>query len=105
MDAVKFLEERNRMCDNYNNCVGCPMNDKPFCYPNDIITNDERKELVNAVEKWSCEHPMVTNGMKVLEMIPEGSAFIASADGIYVELRIKKSWWDAEYKEVSNETR
>lgn len=105
MDAVKFLEEYNRMCNTYNDCAGCPMDDKPFCYPSDIITNDESKELVNAVEKWSCEHPVVTNGMKVLEMIPEGSAFIASTDGIYAELRIKRSWWNAEYKEVSNETR
>ena len=61
MDAVKFLEEYSRMCNAYNDCVGCPMHDKPFCHPHDIITNDERKELVNAVEKWSCEHSMVAN--------------------------------------------
>ena len=102
MDAVKFLEEYNRMCNTYNDCVGCPMKEKPFCYPNDIITNDERKELVDAVEKWSCEHSMVTNGAEVLGMIPSdklGSIF-RNTEG--VTLYIDKSWWDAEYKEKSN---
>lgn len=63
MDAVKFLEEYNRMCNTYNDCVGCPMHDKPFCHPHDMTTNDERKELVNTVEKWSKEHSMATNEM------------------------------------------
>lgn len=63
MDVVKFLEEYNRMCNTYDNCVGCSMYDKPFCHPHDMTTNDERRELVDAVEKWSYEHPMVTNKM------------------------------------------
>lgn len=63
MDAVKFLEEYNRMCNTYNDCVGCPMHDKPFCHPHDMTTNDERKELVDTVAKWSKEHPIMTNGM------------------------------------------
>lgn len=63
MDAVKFLEEYNRMCNTYNDCVGCPMHDKPFCHPHDMTTNDEQKKLVNAVERWSCEHSIVTNEM------------------------------------------
>lgn len=63
MDAVKFLEEYNRMCNTYNDCVGCPMHDKPFCHPHDMTTNDERKELVDTVERWGCEHSIVTNEM------------------------------------------
>lgn len=63
MDAVKFLEEDSRMCNTYNDCIGCPIHDKPFCHPHDMTTNDERKELVDAVEKWSCEHSIVTNKM------------------------------------------
>lgn len=63
MDAVKFLEEDSRMCNTYNDCVGCPMHDKPFCHPHDMTTNDERKELVDTVERWGCEHPMITNEM------------------------------------------
>lgn len=63
MDAVKFLAEYNRMCNTYNDCVGCPMHDKSFCHPHDMTTNDERKGLVNAVEKWSEEHPIMTSEM------------------------------------------
>lgn len=63
MDAVKFLEEYNRMCNTYNDCVGCPMHNKPFCHPHDMTTNDERKELVDTVERWGCEHSIVTNEM------------------------------------------
>lgn len=63
MDAVKFLEEDSRMCNTYNDCVGCPIHDKPFCHPHDMTTNDERKELVDTVERWSCEHSIVTNEM------------------------------------------
>ena len=63
MDAVKFLEEDSRMCNTYNDCVGCPMENMSFCYPHDMTTNDERKELVDAVEKWSKEHPIVTSEM------------------------------------------
>lgn len=63
MDAVKFLEEYNRMCNTYNDCVGCPMHDKPFCHPHDMTTNDERKELVDIVEKWNEEHPIMTSEM------------------------------------------
>lgn len=99
MDAVKFLEEYNRMCNTYNDCVGCPMHDKPFCHPHDMTTNDERKELVDTVERWSCEHSMVTNGAEVLGMIPSdklGSIF-RNTEG--VTLYIDKSWWNAEYKE------
>lgn len=63
MDAVKFLAEYNRMCNTYNDCVGCPIHNKPFCHPHDMTTNDERKELVDAIEKWSKEHPIVTSEM------------------------------------------
>lgn len=63
MDAVKFLEEDSRMCNTYKDCIGCPIHNKPFCHPHDMTTNDERKELVDAVERWSYEHPMATNEM------------------------------------------
>lgn len=99
MDAVKFLEESSRMCNTYNDCTGCPMEDKPFCYPSDLITNDERKELVDAVEKWSVEHPLVTNGMKVLEMIPYDEYLMPRSSDKDVAMIINREWWDAEYKE------
>ena len=111
MDAVKFLEERNRMCDNYNLCTdGCPL------YKICDFSLGYFREMVAAVEKWSEEHPVVTNGLKVHEMIPgnerstvfkeadsnlKGCGFITSEE--YVEMRVRKSWWDEEYKEGSND--
>ena len=61
MDALKFIEERNRMCDYYtkndvlNGCVDCPE-----C---DSACNDVRfvtPEYIADVEKWSKEHPRKT---------------------------------------------
>lgn len=101
MDAVKFLEEDSRMCNTYNDCIGCPIHDKPFCHPHDMTTNDERKELVDAVEKWSYEHPIVTNGMKFKECVPYDKISI-STDSPFVTIRVGRNWWDAEYKEKSN---
>ena len=102
MDAVKFLEEYNRMCITHNDCVGCPMKAKPLCYPNDIITTDERKELVAVVEKWSKEHPIKTNGMRFLD---DNREYIRTYHRWendckpYIEVHIEADWWDAEYKE------
>lgn len=91
MDAVKFLEERNRMCDNYNLCTdGCPL------YKICDFSLGYFREMVAAVEKWSEEHPVVTNGIKVLEMIPAVERSVNNKG--YIEICIRKSWWDAEYK-------
>lgn len=102
MDAVKFLEEYNRMCNTYNDCVGCPIHDKPFCNPHDMTTNDERKELVDAVEKWSKEHHIKTNGMRFLDDNREYIRTYHRWDNgckPYIEVQIEADWWDAEYKE------
>lgn len=72
MDAVKFIEERNRMCDYYSakdvpsGCEGCPASQmacSSFCY----VT----AEFIDAVEKWSQEHPRKTRQDVFLEQYPE----------------------------------
>lgn len=88
MDAVKFLEEDSRMCNTYNDCVGCPMENMPFCYPHDMTTNDERKELVDAVEKWSYEHPMATNEMS--DAISRAAAIDAFEDTTFTKNEIRR---------------
>lgn len=110
MDAVKFLIEVERMCRQYPDCRECPLYLKK-CHVGGRKTVEECREMAAIVEKWSEESPLVTNGMKVLEMIPanersttskeadsnlKGCGFITSED--YVEMRVRKSWWDAEYK-------
>jgi len=61
MDAVKFLEERGRMCKSIraisDRCKSCPMhpNDEDF-YCGHFLSS-KCKEAVAIVEKWSAEHP------------------------------------------------
>lgn len=114
MDAVKFLIEAERLCRQYPDCHECPLYLKK-CHVGGRKTVEECRETVAIIEKWGQEHPVVTNGMKVHEMIPgnerrtvfkeadpnlKGCGLMTSED--YVEMRIRKSWWDAEYKEESN---
>ena len=71
MDALKFIKERNRMCDYYtkNDCInGCA--DCPEC---DFACNVIRyvtPEYISDVEKWSQEHPRKTRQIEFLEMFP-----------------------------------
>ena len=97
MDAVKFTKQYKRLCDEYSACVGCPLKNYGDCI------DAEPKELVKAVEEWSEEHPIITNGMKVLALIPSDvnnttitRVYPSTKD--YVKIYIEKSWWDAEYK-------
>lgn len=66
MDAVKFIEERNRMCDSYKNCGDCPLCEEPCLGLRGIDTEC----LVNAVEKWSAAHPRKTRQSVFLEQYP-----------------------------------
>lgn len=61
MDALKFIEERNRMCDYYTKkdgtggCADCPECDSA-CNVVRYVT----PEYIADVEKWSREHPRKT---------------------------------------------
>lgn len=61
MDTVKFIEERNRMCDYYtkndgaDGCANCPECDSA-CNVVRYVT----PEYIADVEKWSQEHPRKT---------------------------------------------
>ena len=112
MDAVKYIKEFNRMCRTYNYCSnGCPLEKRCGRFMGIDVDSETIEALVAIIEKWSKEHPANTNGMKVYEMIPanerstafkeadsnlKGCGFITSEE--YVEMRVRKSWWDAEYK-------
>lgn len=61
MDALKFLEEFDRMCNLYikNYCKGCPRAESPYCGV-DGMNKEERAKLISEVEQWSKEHPQRT---------------------------------------------
>lgn len=70
MDAVKFIEERNRMCKSFGNrCTGCPASNDG-CAVGQESTLDA-KEQAAIVEKWSAEHPRKTRQSVFLEHWPD----------------------------------
>lgn len=113
MDAVKYIKERERMCEKHPFCGDCPLREinKEGTSCKAAIKN-HAEEAVSVVEKWSKEHPKKTNGDKIWEMIPSDmrSTTVKLADSKafkwinminekdHIELRIVKDWWDAPYK-------
>lgn len=72
MDALKFLEEFDRMCNLYikNYCKGCPRAESPYCGV-DGMNKEERAKLISEVEQWSKEHPQRTRLQDLLEKFPK----------------------------------
>lgn len=71
MDAIKFIEERNRMCESFGTgCIGCPAYDESHCVVSSASTLDA-KEQVAIVEKWSAAHPRKTRQGVFLERYPD----------------------------------
>ena len=73
MDAVKFLQERARMCNSFSpDCEGCRVDEeKPVmseCY-RWMFENPERAAKI--VEEWSAAHPRKTRQSVFLEQYPE----------------------------------
>lgn len=73
MDALKFIEERNRMCDYYKykkgceaGCCDCPAFDI-MCSSVQFVTS----ECIAVVEQWAKEHPRKTRQDVFLEQWPE----------------------------------
>lgn len=71
MDAVKFIEERNRMCESFcAGCIGCPAYNESRCVVSSASTLDA-KEQVAMVEDWSAAHPRKTRQSVFMEHHPE----------------------------------
>ena len=73
MDALEFLKERRRMCDEYsrlyNGCCDCPL--VSHCSISSTASDEDNKRIVAAVEQWSKEHPRKTRQSVFLERYPE----------------------------------
>lgn len=72
MDAVKFIEERNRMCSSYDTgCLGCQaFLTLGYCGLG-VGSKIDAASQVAMVEKWSSEHPPKTRQDAFLEQWPE----------------------------------
>lgn len=86
-----------RMCDAHPGCNKCPIHDKlDSCYacsPDAWMKSGI--DIVDIVEKWAADHPVITNKEKFEEVF--GVEFPEDTDPNYVQLARK--WLDAEYKE------
>lgn len=70
MDAMKFIEERNRMCDSFETCGMCPAFE--FSY-SELRKIQQNPTIVSIVERWSKENPRKTRQDVFLEQYPEAS--------------------------------
>lgn len=72
MDAVEFIEERNRMCNYYgggnelSECAECPASQRTC-----LSVRSVTAEYITAVEQWSKEHPRKTRQSVFMEQYPE----------------------------------
>ena len=72
MDAVKFIEERNRMCKSFDKCCyGCPAWDGSCKLETGTYLECEATKQVEIVEEWSAAHPRKTRQSVFLEQYPE----------------------------------
>ena len=76
MDAVKFIEERNRMCKSFGGrCKECPGFDvfeEAPCIFDRESTLDATAQIA-IVEEWSAAHPRKTRQSVFLEHYPEAT--------------------------------
>lgn len=76
MDAVKFIEERKRMCKSFGEtCKGCPGLDafeEMLCAVGQESTVDATDQIA-IVEEWSAAHPRKTRQDVLLEQYPEAN--------------------------------
>ena len=77
MDAVKFIEERDRMCKSFDNCSCglriCPAWDGSCKLETGTYLECEADKLVKIVEEWSPAHPRKTRQSVLLEQWPEAN--------------------------------
>ena len=72
MDAVKFIEERNRMCKSFDNyCYDCPAWYGSCKLETGTHLECEADKAVKIVEDWSAAHPRKTRQSVFLEQYPQ----------------------------------
>lgn len=69
MDALEFVKERKRMCNSFKMCLSCPLSND-HCMIGDTDSEDDDKQIIAAVEKWSKEHPAKTRQSEMLKLFP-----------------------------------
>ena len=75
MDAVKFIEERDRMCKSFGDgCTGCPASNackNELCCAFDLGSTLDATAQIAIVEKWSAAHPRKTRQSEFLNLFQD----------------------------------
>lgn len=113
MDAVKFLQERERLCRSHPSCNSCPLQELTCS----VVLNVNAERLVDAVEEWSEAHPLKTRQsvflshypnaevdedgvLKVCPKVVEGSNYMDSHKCGLVPCAVcHKAYWSVAVKE------
>ena len=70
MDAIKFIEEKERMCKTCGSCVLCPAWLDDGCIVN-MRRGFAPEQQINTVKTWAEMHPRKTRQSLFLEQYPE----------------------------------
>lgn len=70
MDVIKFVKQRNRLCDTMEDCDLCPLKKNYNCVINDINDEKDARETVKIIEKWIEAHPRKTKQDDFLKLFP-----------------------------------
>ena len=75
MDAVKYLKEKQRMCEKYMDCLDCPLDEVKSKHHITCVMTEKThsEEVVEIVEKWSAENPEKTILQDFLEKYPNAT--------------------------------
>lgn len=106
MDALKFINEARRFCratrETTLGCNGCSMKDEITCNLKSMLYNEYLKmkseDIIDIVEKWSEEHPRITNGDVLHDNLPLGTSIDYKSSQGRVRVEIPTEWWNAEYE-------
>lgn len=106
MEASKFIKESIRMCGNYH-CDDCPAGgfNSPCIADSTSLADDDvaLEKYLAIVEKWSKEHPIITNEDKFKQVFGENALrYIKGIAGLSYNPAIGEritSFLNAEYEE------
>ena len=118
MEALKFLNELNRMCDG-EICSNCQLNHEGYSTCFDWLSGNPQ-EAIDIISRWSAENPIVTMAEKFEEVFgikprnnvindficPSRMGFECPCD-LDLSLtncpKCKDNFWNGEYKEPIKE--
>lgn len=78
MDAIKFIEEKERMCQTCGSCKLCPAWSDDGCIVS-MRSGFAPEQQINTVKVWAEQHPVKTRQSVFMEQYPEA---MVDANGV-----------------------